>query len=92
MVIIMRKKMYLVLLILSLFFLSACSSPVDKFIKDVKKEVGNSIKNTSSKKIKESILYINDNYQKKIDKKVDEIISRYVNMQEESMEALKKYL
>ena len=30
--------------------------------------------------------------QKKIDKKVDEIISRYVNMQEESMEALKKYL
>ena len=30
--------------------------------------------------------------QKKIDNKVDEIISRYVNMQEESMETLKNYL
>ena len=29
---------------------------------------------------------------KKIDEKVDAIISRYVNMQEESMETLKKYL
>lgn len=29
---------------------------------------------------------------KKIDEKVNDIISRYVNMQEESMEALKKYL
>lgn len=29
---------------------------------------------------------------KEIDEKVDDIISRYVNMQEESMEALKKYL
>ena len=29
---------------------------------------------------------------KKIDERVNEIISRYVNMQEESMEALKKYL
>lgn len=29
---------------------------------------------------------------KKIDKKVNDIISRYVNMQEESMETLKKYL
>ena len=67
-VIMMRKKIYLVLLLLSLLFLTACSNPVDKFIKDVKKEVSNSIKNTSSKKIKESILYINDNYQKKIDK------------------------
>ena len=29
---------------------------------------------------------------KKIDERVNEIISRYVNMQEESMESLKKYL
>ena len=64
----MRKKIYLVLLFLSLFFLTSFSNPVDKFIKDVKKEVSNSVKNTSSKKIKESIIYINDNYNKKIDK------------------------
>ncbi len=65
----MSKKIKLLIIVLSMFFITACNNPVDKFVKDVKKEVTSSIKSTSKESVKESIKYIHDNYEKKISKK-----------------------
>lgn len=63
----MMNKKFLII-VLCMFFLTSCNNKIDNFVKDTKKEVTNSIKNTSKEKITKSIKYINDNYEKKIDK------------------------
>ena len=67
-VICMNKKYMIVVLLVALVFLVGCENKVDSMIKNTKKDVTNSIKSTSKEKIKESIEYIHDNYEKKINK------------------------
>ena len=65
----MKKKFKILFLIIAMFFVVACDNKIDSLVKDTKKEVASNIENTSKEKIKESIQYIHDNYEKKISKK-----------------------
>lgn len=64
----MKKKNKIILLLVVLMFLVGCNNKVDNFMKDVKKDVTSSIKNTSKGQISKSVKYIHDHYEKKIDK------------------------
>ena len=64
----MEKKYKIVILLLAVLLLVGCDNKIDSMIKNTKKDITSNIKSTSSKKVKESIEYIHDNYEKKINK------------------------